>query len=136
MRRKIRNIVIALGSVVLIPVISTAQCTLQKEGIYVARVDSNTNAYLKFFNEDSVLTTTSNIPRSMSDEYINKQNKKLILHGTYKQKGCFIKMEVSGIMGAAKLEGYFIENNIGLSKINLQNSTYTDLFFFYKEPEY
>ena len=130
--RSILMLAITAGSVQ----IGAAQCTLQKEGIYVARVDSSTNAYLKFFGEDSVVTTTSNIPRSLSEDYITKENKKYILHGTYKQKGCFIKMNVSGIMGKAKLEGYFIENNLGLSKINLQNSTYTDLFFFYKEPDY
>lgn len=113
--------------------IAKSQCNVQQDGIYVARVDSNTNAYIKFFGKDSVLTTTSDIPKKISNSYIIKEYKEYILHGTYKQTGCFIRMKVSGIMGEAQLEGYFIENNLGLSKINIQNSTYTDLFFFYKE---
>lgn len=111
-----------------------SQCSeINHNGIYVARVDSSTNAYLRFFGKDSVITTTSEIPKNVSQQHIIKEYKEFILHGKYKKRGCFIKMKLSGISGNAKLEGYLIGDDIGLSKINLQNNTYVDLFFFYKE---
>ncbi len=108
-------------------------CAINTNGIYVARVDSSLNVYLKFYGKDSVLTTASEIPAKMSNNYITPDNKKYILHGTYKISGCFLKIKVEGMDGKAKLEGYIINQNIGLSKVNLMNNTYTDLFFFYKE---
>jgi len=126
---------ILIGFGVLSSLFSYGQCSaISNDGIYVARVDSTTNAYLRFFGADSVITTTSEIPKNLSQQHIIKEYKQFILHGTYKKsKDCFIKMKLKGISGKAKLEGYMLGDNIGLSKINLQNNTYTNLFFFYKE---
>ena len=114
---------------------SQSSCSVNTNGIYVARVDSSTNAYLRFFGNDSVITTTSEIPKKLAAKHIVKKHKQYMLHGTYKIKGCFIKIKVEGIEGRAKLEGHIINESIGLSKVNLQNNTYTDLIFFYKEYE-
>jgi len=127
--------VILIGFGVLSSLFSYSQCSaINNDGIYVARIDSTTNAYLRFFGTDSVITTTSEIPRKLSQQHIIKEYKDFVLHGTYKKnKSCFIKMKLEGISGKAKLEGYMMGDNIGLSKINLQNNTYTNLLFFYKE---
>ena len=124
-----------IGFAVLSSFQSYCQCApLNKEGIYVAHIDSTTHAYLKFFGEDSVITTTSEIPTESSVANIIKTRKEFMLQGTYKtKKGCFIKMKLKGMTGKAKLEGYLMGNNIGLSKINLQNNTYVNLYFLYKE---
>jgi hypothetical protein len=126
---------ILVGFGVLSSLLTYGQCTdISNDGIYVARVDSNTNAYLRFFGSDSVITTTSEIPKKLSQQHIIKEYKEFVLHGTYKKsKNCFIKMKLEGISGRAKLEGYMLGDDIGLSKINLQNNTYVNLFFFYKE---
>lgn len=115
---------------------SYSQCSsINKDGIYIAKVDSSTNAYLKFFGKDSVITTTSDIPRHLSQKYISNDIKQYVLQGRYKKKGCFIKMKLVGMDGHAKMEGYMMGDNIGLSKVNLQNNTYTNLIFFYNEYE-
>ena len=127
--------VILIGVGVLSSLFSYGQCSsISNDGIYVARIDSTTNAYLRFFGTDSVITTTSEIPKKISQQHIIKEYKEFVLHGTYKKnKSCFIKMKLEGISGKAKLEGYILDGSIGLSKINLQNNTYTNLIFFLKE---
>jgi hypothetical protein len=127
--------VILIGFGVLSSLFSYGQCSsISNDGIYVARIDSTTNAYLRFFGSDSVITTTSDIPKKLSQQHIIKEYKKFMLHGTYKTgKNCFIKMKLEGISGKVKMEGYMLGDNIGLSKINLQNNTYVNLVFFYKE---
>lgn len=128
-----KSFFLGLGILFSISISAQSNCSIQTEGIYVAHVDSSTKAYLRFFGKDSVITTTSDIPRNISHQHIIKEYKKYILHGTYKLKGCFLKIKVEGISGKAKLEGYILGENIGLSKINLQNNSYTDLFFFHKQ---
>ena len=108
-------------------------CNINNDGVYVASIDKEHNAYLRFFGSDSVITTTSDMPKNLSREHIIKEYKEFVMQGTYKIKGCFIRMKVEGFMGKAKLEGYILEESIGLSKINLQNNTYTNLIFFLEE---
>ena len=123
-----------LFSIISVSVSAQAKsCSINSNGIYVARVDTSLNVYLKFYGTDSVLTTASELPSKLANTYINKDSKKYILSGTYKLSGCFLKIKVEGMDGKAKLEGYVIDQNIGLSKVNLSNNTYTDLFFFFKE---
>ncbi len=108
--------VMLIGFGVLSSLFSYSQCSsISNDGIYIARVDSNTNAYLRFFGTDSVITTTSEIPKKASQQHIIKEHKDLVLHGNKKKnKNCFIKMKLEGISGKAKLEGYMLGDNIGL----------------------
>jgi hypothetical protein len=126
---------IFIGIGLLSSLFSHAQCSsISNDGIYIARIDSNTNAYLRFFGTDSVITTTSEIPKNLSQQHIIKEYKEFVLHGTYKKsKSCFVKMKLEGISGKAILEGYMLGDNLGLSKINVQNKTYVNLMFFYRE---
>ena len=127
---------ILLIPILLLSLNTTAQnssCAINTSGIYVARVDSSLNVFLKFYGTDSVVTTASEIDSKVANKYITKDQKKFILHGKYSLNGCFLKIKVEGMDGKAKLEGYIINQNIGLSNVNLMNNTYTDLFFFYKE---
>ncbi len=109
---------------------SQDSCNVNSKGVYSAQINEETSAYLRFFGADSVITTTSDMPKNISVEHIIKEYKEYVMQGTYVIKGCFIRMKVGGLMGKAKLEGYILDGSIGLSKINLQNNTYTNLIFF------
>src|ERR1051325_34999 len=94
----------------LIPVIllcsfSGVKCTVKYSGIYTASVDNETDAHIRFYEDGTVLVSTSVKNIKDVSTWFTKENSDRVLKGKYKVKGCSLRFDVKGDTGKQSFSG-------------------------------
>ncbi|MCX6295627.1 MAG: hypothetical protein NTX97_06100, partial [Bacteroidetes bacterium] len=76
------------------------------------KLDSEHSAIIRFYEDGTVLASTSVNDYFDVFTWFHKENKELVLKGKYKITNCSIKFEVSGMTGKQKYKGTISENTI------------------------
>ena len=116
---------------------SNKECNLNKNGIYYAKLDSQTNIYIRFYDKDSVVTTSSTNNVKMATKYINKEMGDKLMLGKYLTNGssCNLRVKAKNDFGKVKMDGIISGNRLVLSVINMDDKTTADFVFnFYPIP--
>ena len=111
-------------------------CGVRTDGVYYAQLDSVTNIYIKFCDNDSVITTSSEADVETVIKYMKIENRAYILTGKYivAQGQCMLQIKAKNEFGKVKMEGYINKNGLVLTVINKSDNTYRDFVFkFYPE---
>lgn len=87
-------------------------CSVNYKGIYAFQLDKEHSAILRFYEDGTVLASTSVNDYLDVMTWFNKDNKDMVLKGTYKLKKCAIKFHVSGMTGEQEYEGEIQGDNI------------------------
>jgi|ERR1051326_622863 hypothetical protein len=91
--------------VLLLCSFSGGKCTVQYTGIYTASVDNETDAHIRFYDDGTVLVSTSVKNIKDVSTWFTKENSDRVLKGKYKIKGCSIRFEVKGDTGKQSFSG-------------------------------
>ena len=78
---------------------SHPQCKLRYDGIYTASVDEETDAHIRFYDDGTVIVSTSVKNIKDVNTWFNKDNIDRVLKGKYKLKSCSVKFKVKGDTG-------------------------------------
>lgn len=89
-------------------------CALSYNGIYAFKLDEEHSAVLRFYEDGTVLASTSVNDYMDVFSWFHKENKDMVLTGKYKIKKCEIKFEVEGLTGSQSYEGTISGNSIDL----------------------
>ncbi|MCW3070420.1 MAG: hypothetical protein JWO44_310 [Bacteroidetes bacterium] len=89
-----------------------AGCPLDYKGIYAIKLDGEHSAVLRFYEDGTVLASSSVNDYMDVMSWFNKDNKDMVLKGTYKVKKCVVRFSVSGMTGEQKYEGTINGNKI------------------------
>lgn len=109
-------------------------CEIKTKGLYVADLGNGTKIFIKFINQDELVTTSSDMSIEQAFEFITKSNRDIILSGTFKVKNCIIYLKAKGETGKVKMEGIVAGSNLALAVSNLNDNTYQDFIFkFYPQ---
>jgi hypothetical protein len=90
----------------------TSICPVNYNGIYAFQLDNETSAILRFYADGSVLASTSINDYMDVFSWFQKENKDMVLKGTYKIKKCEIKFEVKGMTGEQTYKGTISDKKI------------------------
>jgi hypothetical protein len=93
-------------------------CDLKYKGIYAIKLDEEHSAVLRFYEDGTVLASTSVNDYMDVMGWFNKDNKDMVLKGTYKVKKCAIKFSVSGMTGEQSYEGEISGDRINFELSN------------------
>lgn len=98
---------LALITVVVFTVSFAAddKCGLKFEGIYVFKVDAESSAVLRFYDDGTVIASTSINNYKKVVTWFNKENVDMVLSGKYKVKKCVVKFKVKGMTGEQEYKG-------------------------------
>lgn len=80
-------------------------CALSYKGIYAIKLDEEHSAILRFYEDGTVLASTSVNDYFNVMTWFNTENKDMVLKGKYKIKKCRISFDVSGATGEQSYEG-------------------------------
>jgi hypothetical protein len=83
---------------------STA-CSVSYNGIYAMKLDNENSAVIRFYDDGTVLASTSVNDYMDVFTWFHKDNKDLVLKGKYKISKCVLKFEVSGMTGEQEYKG-------------------------------
>ena len=89
-----------------------ATCSVKYNGIYAFKLDNENSAIIRFYEDGTVLASTSVNDYMDVFSWFHKENKDMVLKGTYKIKKCAIKFEVTGMTGEQKYKGTISDNTI------------------------
>ena len=92
----------------------TTSCPVKYNGIYAFQLDKENSAIIRFYEDGTVLASTSVNDYMDVFSWFHKENKDMVLKGTYKIKKCEIKFEVSGMTGEQKYKGTISNNTIDM----------------------
>lgn len=92
----------------------TTTCSVKYNGIYAFKLDKENSAIIRFYEDGTVLASTSVNDYFDVFSWFHKENKDMVLKGTYKIKKCEIKFEVTGMTGEQKYKGTISENTIDM----------------------
>lgn len=102
----------------LIMVITTAfsgdSCRVNYNGIYAIKLDNEHSAVLRFYEDGTVLASTSVNDYMDVMTWFNKENKDMVLKGKYRIKKCGLSFDVSGMTGEQEYEGDIQGNQLSL----------------------
>jgi hypothetical protein len=87
-------------------------CAVNYKGIYAIKLDEEHSAVLRFYEDGTVLASTSVNDYMDVMSWFNKENKDMVLKGTYKIKKCAVRFSVSGMNGGQDYEGTISGNKI------------------------
>lgn len=110
-------------------------CKPLSDGIYVYKLDSEHSAVIRFYDDKTVLVSTSvnNYADVMSWLNRDPENFSRVLTGKYKMSGCAIRFKVKGETGYEKFEGTVSGNTISMHIVN-PNGTATDREYAFVKP--
>ena len=108
----------------------TSNCAVKYNGIYACKLDNEHSAIIRFYEDGTVLASTSVNDYMDVFSWFHKENKDMVLKGTYTIKKCAIKFEVTGMTGEQKYKGTVSENTIDVKLTDAAskktaNRTYT-----------
>ena len=87
-------------------------CTVKYNGIYAYKIDKENSAIIRFYEDGTVLASTSINDYMDVFSWFHKDNKNMVLKGKYKIKNCSIKFEVTGLTGEQKYNGTIEDKTI------------------------
>jgi hypothetical protein len=90
------------------------KCIVNYNGIYAFKINGENSAVLRFYEDGTVLASTSVNDYMDVMTWFNKENKDMVLKGKYKIKKCTISFSVSGGSGEQSYEGEVGNNNLVL----------------------
>ena len=93
-------------------------CQVKYNGIYAFKIDDESSAVLRFYEDGVVLASTSVNDYMDVMSWFNKENKDMVLKGNYKIKDCTAKFKVSGVSGEQNYEGQMTGDKINFELIN------------------
>ncbi|HEX8516558.1 MAG TPA: hypothetical protein VF868_10190 [Bacteroidia bacterium] len=93
-------------------------CKVNYNGIYAIKLDEEHSAVLRFYEDGTVLASTSVNDYMDVMSWFNKENKDMVLKGNYKIKKCDIKFKVSGMNGEQSYEGAISDDRISFQVMN------------------
>ncbi|HVA97405.1 MAG TPA: hypothetical protein VNG53_00805 [Bacteroidia bacterium] len=100
-------------------------CKINCNGIYAFKIDAKTSAILRFFDDGTVLASSSINDYTDVNTWFTKDNTKMVLSGKYKVKKCSFKFKVKGETGSQKYVGTIQENQLTVTVEDLNNKTFT-----------
>lgn len=112
------------------------QCSISKNGIYYSPIDSLSNIYIRFYEGDTVYTTSSDIDYDLATKYIVSKNQNYLMKGNFQlnKRRCLIRLNAENEYGEVKMEGIISENKLILVVINKKDNTSKDFVFnFYPD---
>ncbi len=111
-------------------------CQLEYEGLYYAPLDTDYAAYIKFYEDGTVLHTTSIEKIEEVTKFFSKEYKKNVLSGTYSFGKCNVSFSVFGKTGGMKFSGSMEGDTLYMKAFNANNNTSSELKFAYYDPAY
>jgi hypothetical protein len=84
---------------------TTEECRVKYNGIYAIKLDDEHSAVLRFFEDGTVLASTSVNDYMDVMTWFTKDNKDMVLAGSYKIKKCRLSFDVKGLTGEQSYEG-------------------------------
>jgi hypothetical protein len=109
-----------------------AVCAVKYNGIYAFKLDNENSAVIRFYEDGTVLASTSINDYMDVFSWFHKDNKDMVLTGKYKIKKCDIKFEVTGQTGEQKYNGTVEENTITVKLTDeTSKKTATRTYTFY-----
>ncbi len=110
--------------------IQKEKCSVKYNGIYAYKIDGEHSAVIRFYEDGSVLSSTSVNDYMDVFSWFHKENKEMVLQGNYKIKKCGIKFKVEGVTGKQEYEGSVNEKDIQVKLTDPEtgkstNRTYT-----------
>ena len=112
-------------------------CTIKKNGIYYAVLDEETNIYIRFYDKDTAITTSSTNNIKMASKYVKKEMGEKMLFGKYftNDDACNVRVKAKNDFGKVKMDGIIAGDKLVLSVVNMDNKTASDFVFnFYPLP--
>lgn len=91
-----------------------SNCVVTYNGIYAYKIDNEHSAIIRFYEDGTVLASTSVNDYMDVFSWFHKENKDLVLKGKYTIKKCEIKFEVSGMTGEQKYKGVISGNTLNI----------------------
>ena len=107
-------------------------CKVKYNGIYACKLDNENSAVIRFYEDGTVLASTSVNDYMDVFSWFHKDNKDMVLKGKYKIKKCDIKFEVTGLTGEQKYNGTIEDNTITVKltdEASKKTATRTYTFF-------
>jgi hypothetical protein len=101
-------------------------CKVNYNGIYAIKLDDEYSAVLRFYDDGTVLASTSVNDYMDVMSWFNKENKDMVLKGKYKIKKCDISFSVTGQTGEQDYEGTIEDNKIILTLTNKETKKHTN----------
>jgi hypothetical protein len=121
-----KNLIIAFSFIVSFCFsITTDNCSLNYKGIYAIKLDEESSAVLRFYEDGTVLASTSVNDYMDVMTWFNKENKDMVLKGTYKIKKCEISFSVTGQTGQQNYEGTIQGDKLVLNITNKETKKKT-----------
>ncbi len=117
MRKSFLSIIILLNITLLISFVPD-NCKVKYNGIYAIKLDEEHSAVLRFYEDGTVLASTSVNDYMDVMTWFSKENKDMVLKGNYKIKVCSIKFSVSGSSGEQRYEGEIQGDNLNFELKN------------------
>jgi hypothetical protein len=100
-------------------------CKISYNGIYAIKLDEEHSAVLRFYEDGTVLASTSVNDYMDVMTWFNKENKDMVLKGKYKIKKCSISFSVNGQTGDQEYDGTIEDNKLNLKLTNKETKKYT-----------
>lgn len=94
------------------------KCQINYKGIYASKLNDENSAVLRFYEDGTVLASTSVNDYMDVMTWFNKDNMDMVLKGKYKIKKCTVSFSVSGQTGEQAYEGTVEDNKLILSITN------------------
>lgn len=111
---------------------SPDDCKVNYKGIYAIKLDEEHSAVLRFYEDGTVLASTSVNDYMDVMSWFNKENKDMVLKGTYKIKKCTIRFDVSGMTGEQSYNGEISGDKINFELENKESKKKTKrVYTFY-----
>ncbi len=107
-----------------------SNCAIKYNGIYAYKIDNEHSAIIRFYEDGTALASTSVNDYMDVFSWFHKENKDMVLKGTYSLKKCVVKFEVTGMTGEQKYKGTVSDNTIDVKLTDAAtkktaNRTYT-----------
>jgi hypothetical protein len=104
-RRSLLSSCLLAAYFILCGYVSPGDCSVRYNGIYAVKLDSEHSAVLRFYEDGTVLASTSVNDYMDVFSWFHKENKDMVLAGKYKLKKCALSFEVKGMTGTQEYEG-------------------------------
>jgi hypothetical protein len=113
-----------------------SECSISKNGVYYAPIDSVSHIYIRFSGGDTVYTTSSDIDYDLATKYVISKNHDYLMNGKYQvnKRNCLVRLKAENEYGKVKMDGIISDDKLILTVVNKSDNTSKDFVFnFYPE---
>ena len=110
---------------------NTGNCTVNYKGIYAIKLDDEHSAVLRFYEDGTVLASTSVNDYMDVMTWFNKENKDMVLKGKYKIKKCSISFDVSGMTGEQSYDGTIEDGKLNITLTDKESKKHATRIYTY-----